>query len=103
MVLESFVGPRPYPGAQARHLRGLAAGNGLDNLAWGSAAENAADKIGHGTHRFGEDAPVVKLSEADVLAIRAQPHASLKALAAQYGVHFSNISAIRLRKSWKHI
>jgi hypothetical protein len=103
MVLESFVGPRPFPGAQARHIRGLAGGNGLDNLAWGSASENAADKIEHGTHLFGENAPVVKLSEADVLEIRSRPRAPLKQLAAQFGVTISNISAIRLRKSWKHI
>ncbi len=47
LVLEAFVGPCP-PGMQCRHLDGNPANNRLENLAWGTHAENAADKIRHG-------------------------------------------------------
>lgn len=48
LVLEAFVGPRPA-GMETRHLNGVRADNRLENLAWGTPTENAADKIRHGT------------------------------------------------------
>lgn len=47
MVLETFVGPRPE-GHQVRHLNGNRLDNRLENLAWGSVAENAQDRERHG-------------------------------------------------------
>jgi hypothetical protein len=47
LMLEAFVGPRPE-GAVARHLNGLPDDNRLDNLAWGTVAENAQDRVRHG-------------------------------------------------------
>lgn len=49
LVLEAFVGP-PAPGQEVRHYDGNPANNALENLAWGTHAENEADKIAHGTH-----------------------------------------------------
>lgn len=50
LVLEAFVGKPPHDkyGAQARHLDGNSLNNHVDNLAWGTAQENADDRIGHG-------------------------------------------------------
>jgi hypothetical protein len=42
LVLEAFVGLRP-PGAQARHLNDFPWENRLENLAWGTRAENLDD------------------------------------------------------------
>jgi len=45
-VLRAFVGPRPK-GMVTRHLDGNPAHNHLTNLAWGTPAENMADKKLH--------------------------------------------------------
>lgn len=49
LVLAAFVGPRP-DGLCARHLDGNPANNRLDNLAYGTYAENMQDKRRHGTN-----------------------------------------------------
>lgn len=50
----------------------------------------------------GERHHKARLTAQDVLAIRSSP-ASTGALARQYGVGKSTISAIRTRKTWQHI
>lgn len=47
LVLESFVGPRPQ-GLITRHLNGSRDDNRLINLAYGTHAENAQDRVLHG-------------------------------------------------------
>lgn len=41
----AFVGPRPAGCAGARHLNGIQTDNRLENLAWGTAAENSAGSV----------------------------------------------------------
>lgn len=101
LVLEAFVGSRPE-NCEARHLDGDPSNNRLDNLAWGTKAENEADKVRHGTILRGIANPASKLTEGDVLAIRASNEKQAD-LAEAYGVTQPVISAIRLRKIWKHI
>jgi hypothetical protein len=74
-----------------------------DNLAWGTHIENEADKDLHGTRAVGEQHPTHKLSEADVREIRRRTSDLQQDLADEFGCTFSNISAIQLRKSWKHV
>lgn len=50
LVLEAFVGPCPGEGFMCRHLNGNPADNRVENLAWGTALENAQDVIRHGTN-----------------------------------------------------
>jgi thymidylate synthase (FAD) len=50
LVLEAFEGPCP-PGHVARHLDGNRAHNRLENLTWGTAEENARDRIRHGSQQ----------------------------------------------------
>lgn len=47
LVMDAFVGPQPL-GMQTRHLNGNPADNRLENLTYGTPAENGADTIRHG-------------------------------------------------------
>ncbi len=51
LVLTAFVRP-PRSGEQARHLDGNQLNNRVDNLAWGTASDNAWDKVRIGTHHY---------------------------------------------------
>lgn len=49
LVAEAFLGPRPEPTHQARHLNGVADDNRAENLRWGTASENQLDRREHHT------------------------------------------------------
>lgn len=49
LVLNAFVGPCPDEGLMCRHLNGDPADNRVENLAWGTAKQNAEDMVRHGT------------------------------------------------------
>ena len=63
LILEAFVEPRP-PGKEACHRDGNATNNRLENLYWGTRAENLADKARHQRHYN------MKLTPGQVVAIR---------------------------------
>ena len=48
LVLKAFVGERPSPNHDARHLDGNRQNNRLFNLAWGTRRDNARDRERHG-------------------------------------------------------
>lgn len=50
LVCEAFHGSRPSPDHEVRHLNGDPADNRVENLAWGTRAENAQDSLRHGTN-----------------------------------------------------
>lgn len=50
LVLMAFVGPKPTPEHQARHLDGDPSNNRPSNLRWGTSSENNLDRVVHGTH-----------------------------------------------------
>lgn len=105
LVLEAFVGP-PEPGQEARHLNGDRGDNRLDNLAWGTSAENEADKLRHGTSNHGEGNGMAKLTLEQVLEIRrryADGGESQYTLAAAYGVRQGAISRVVTGKRWGHL
>lgn len=98
LVLEAFVGACPE-GMECRHLNGQSRDNRLENLRWGTKAENFEDRVRHGTILKGERHPGVKLTEDQVREIRSAP-GSQSSIAARYGVEQTNISAIKRWKSW---
>jgi hypothetical protein len=108
MVCEAFHGARPFPGAQVRHLDGNKLNNRADNLKWGTAAENAADRSKHGDRGRvrGEQNGRSKLTEQQVKAIRdryAKETVSHRSLAAEYQVSPGVIYALLNRLTWKHL
>lgn len=50
LVLLAFVGPPSPEQRVCRHLDGNREHNAVENLRWGTHAENTADAIAHGTH-----------------------------------------------------
>ena len=105
LVLEAFIGPCPE-GMECRHLNGVPWDNRVENLCWGTPAENKADQFLHGGSCTGENNPNVKLMESEVRMIRRlrdDEGMTLRALAKRYGVTKTMFGAIIKRKNWKHI
>lgn len=73
-----------------------------NHLRWGTAAQNSKDKIAHRTHLQGESLSHSKLQDDQVRDIRSSPLQN-KEVAVKYGVTPSNISHIRLGKTWRHL
>ncbi len=70
-VLLAFVGDRPTPAHQCAHSDGDTTNNRLSNLRWATPKENNADKVRHGTLRFGENHQSTRLSNGVLEAIFA--------------------------------
>jgi len=68
----------------------------------GTKAQNNQDKIDRGRQTRGEQVHTAKLTEDDVLAIRAS-NLTHPVLAEMYGVSKINISHIRRGLSWRHL
>ena len=105
VVCAAFIGEKPK-GFQVRHLNGVPTDNRAVNLVYGTAAENAADRVTHGTNAQGVSVGSAKLTDAKVLEIRrllAESDLTQTEIGEMFGVEASNISAIKLWKTWKHL
>ena len=75
-----------------------------DHLSVGTQADNIADCVAKGRNAKGVKHAAAKLTEADVLAIRAdRSGASQSELAKRYNVQQPLISRILNRKIWTHL
>lgn len=106
LVLEAFVGLKP-DGQEALHGDGDSGNPKLENLRWGTSAENRADAMAHGTAYTlgrGEAHAMAKLSAAQVSEIKwaltDAPRGAGAALAKKYGVSQSAISKIKNGDTW---
>lgn len=102
LVAEAFHGT-PRPGTETRHLNGDRSDNRAENLAYGTAAENAADRDLHGTSTRGERHGLAKLTADDVRAIRAATGVIHRELAQRFGISRTHVSAIRRGEAWSHV
>lgn len=120
LVLEAFVGPCPA-GMVCRHFPDRdKRNNRLANISWGTEAQNAADKLVHGTQPRGDthwyrskpellprgtDRSNAKLTDDAVREIRALLAAGERQVdvAARFGVHRVIVSKIKCRKIWSHV
>jgi hypothetical protein len=103
-VCEAQHGPPPPGKPEAAHTCGnghLGCVTGR-HLAWENRIQNAQDTVAQGRSTRGERHPMVKLTEADVLAIRASSLPS-RALAGQFGIGQPHVYQIRTRRRWRHI
>ena len=106
MVYQDCWGEIPE-GMVVRHKCDNPACVNPSHLELGTHQDNTNDKIARERENYtgqpGVDNPRVKITEEIVKELRADKTSTNKALAAKYGITHSNVSCIRLRKTWKHI
>ena len=102
-VLRTFLGEAPA-GKEAAHCNGDKTDCTLLNLRWDTSPGNHADRIEHGTHGRGERNSRAKLSNTQVIAIRARLETGSRGsdLAREFGVSKCTISDIRHERTRKH-
>ena len=106
VVCAAWNGPKPSSSLCVRHLDGDKSNNRPDNLAWGTYAENEADKKRHGTAAVGAHQGSAKLTDEGVRIIRASIPFGLWNVndAAQvFGVTRSTIRRIARGVGWQHV
>lgn len=98
LVMTAFVGKRP-DGMEVRHLNSNSQDNRIENLAYGTSAENHIDqsKIGHIANQ--------KLAPTDIptIRIRLAKGESCTAIAKDYGVSMHCIFDIKRGKTFKWV
>lgn len=106
LVLRAFKRARYIGQDQCRHLNGDPTDNRLFTLAFGTAKENEADKITHGTSNRGERHGLAKLTEEQVREIRrlcdSKEHYQYE-VGKMFNVSRQLIGYIVSGKLWAHI
>lgn len=103
LVLETYVGPAL--GRVARHGPNGPGDDSIENLCWGTQAENCRDTVAHGRSTRGSKNAQAKLRAEQVLDIYRRYHAgeSGKSLADEFLVSQPTIVDISKRRTWAHI
>jgi len=93
LVAQTFHGPKPSPSHQVRHLNGDRSDNRPENLRWGTAKENAADRDKHGTTARGIRVACATQTDAQVRAAVSLCTAGMKQrdVAKRIGVSQSTV------------
>ena len=104
LVLEAFKGPRPV-GQVGRHLDDNPLNCALSNLEWGTHKQNAEDRKTNGSYQCGGSHPLAKLTDAQVLEIRADTRYRYKPeeYAQKFGVSKGAVVDARNRVTFKHL
>jgi len=90
------------------HNNGMKIDNHVENLRYGTPAENESDKAAHGTKLIGERHHAAKLTDQNVIDIRSRyvpfsRKSGAKALAAEFGVSQHQVHMIVTGKHWTHL
>lgn len=101
LMLEAFIGLSPN--SVTRHLNGNPLDNRIENLSYGTMAENNADTALHGKRLKREKHPMAKLDLNKVSAVRKLYNSgiSISELSRNFGVSHACISDIIKGRTWK--
>lgn len=112
VLMEQMIGRPLAKNEIVHHINGKRDDNRPENLALMTRSEHSrahvmerlasGEDIRHFESKKGEEHPSAKLTEAQVIAIRASSNTSTF-LATLYGVSKSTIKHIKSRRIWKHI
>ncbi len=104
LVAEAFNLPRREDQKYVRHLDGNKSNNHVENLAWGTLAENTADSIAHGTNHF-VNRGHAKLTNENVAEIkrRIANSENMTHLAKEFGISRVHIWNIKSGQQWGHV
>lgn len=104
LIAKAFV-PNPDNLPQVNHINGIKADNSALNLEWVTGSVNVQHAYDTGVRPtlYGEATSGAKLTDSQVLAIRAATNVTQTKLADEYGVSASLISMIRAGKRWPHL
>lgn len=104
LVLETYDTYRP-DNLQCRHLDGNNQNNRVENLKWGTAWEQAQDKILHGTVNKGSRNGQSKLTEESVREIKSllNSGSTTEQLADKFGVSGATINRVASNAIWSHV
>lgn len=106
-VIWEKVNDRPFPDLEARHTCGKGADGCVNwmHITPGTPAENAADKIIHGTLPLGDKVHNAVLDDAKVIAIchRLATGETVRALAAEFGLNETSLGEMWRGETWTHV
>lgn len=107
LVAAAFIGPRPDR-MEVNHIDGHKDNNTPENLEYITHSEQLLHAYRIGLHKVkmpdqrGSHNPQARLTEEQVMAI-LRSTATNQQLAAEYGMDYRHIWAIRARKVWRHV
>ena len=103
LMLEAFVGPPPSPIHQAAHNDGNPHNDVLGNLRWATPKENCADRVVHGTLRYGSRHARTKTSVETVRRARELVKSGLTytQTARALGLTAGHVQLIATNQVWK--
>lgn len=106
LVALAFI-PNPKKYKQVNHIDCDKSNNHVSNLEWCDQTHNIKHAKENGLNRSlrGDDSPVAKVTEVQVLEIREKftKGFTAKMLSKEYGLKFCSIYDIIHKRSWKHI
>jgi hypothetical protein len=104
LVADAFLGPKP-PGLFVCHGPAGSRVNTVENLRYGTPAENTADRRRDGTRVLGEAHPNARLTDAQALEVRRRVAAgeTRLSLAKELGVSPNSIGRCVKKQSYAHL